>query len=143
MTPKDKVIIYSSKGPFSYGFRLNSCIGYLNSYYNFTPALPKYCKKLDDSKINHLSDYCQRTIKSSTASCKEPNYNDLLLDNECRNFMRDKLNYPSCVSDNMAYYDFYKNEWRLFLGSTSKIWADHDTLILRDPSGFVVDSYKY
>jgi len=144
MEPKDKVTIYSSKSPMGYGFRLNNCSGYLNDYFNFTPALPKYCPKLDTDEIDHLTDYCQSVIKTATSKCSEPDYNDIRLDNECRDFMRTKLNYQSCAEDNVQFYDFYKGEWRLYLGRTDEAWTEsHDTLLLRDQNGLVVDTYKY
>ena len=144
LEPKGKVSIYSSKSPLGYSFRLNSCSGYLNNYFDFNPKLPRYCPRLDESEIEHLSNYCKNTIRKTNSMCIEPNYNDIYLNNECRNFMRDKLNYQNCVDENIQYYDFYKNEWRLYLQKTAGIWEnENDTLILRDQDNFVVDTYKY
>ncbi|MEK7493640.1 MAG: hypothetical protein AAB630_00635, partial [Patescibacteria group bacterium] len=121
----------------------NSCIGYLNNYYKFTPVLPATCPKPNVLETQELSSYCQKVI-TQNASCKEPNLNDILIDTECRDYLAAHFNYSKCVEANYNYYDFLADEWRVYLGHSREIWANEaDAILLRDENGLVVSRYKY
>lgn len=51
--------------------------------------------------------------------------------------------YNSCVQARQNDIDFYK-EWRVYAGSFTQLFDPlHDTIQLKDQSGFIVDQYQY
>ena len=144
MPPKGKLTIYAGKSPVGYSFRINQCVGYLNQNFKFIPALPNYCfKETNINETRKFSAYCQKII-SQASSCKEPNLNDVLIDNECRQYLSERFSYSQCVIRNSNFFDFFRDEWMGYLDQPKEIFAnDHDEVYLRDPDGLVVDRYKY
>lgn len=143
LNDKSKVTMYTGVGASGVNFRMNSCIGYLNNYYKFTPALPLICPKPNTLETQELSSYCQKVI-AKNAGCKEPNLNDILINTECRDYISAHFNYSKCVEVNYNYYDFLKDEWRVYLGHSREIWVNEaDAILLRDENGLVVSRYKY
>lgn len=143
LNDKGKVTVYTGAGASGVNFRFNSCIGYLNNYYKFTPVLPATCPKPNALETQELSSYCQKVI-AQNASCKEPNLNDILIDTECRDYISAHFNYSKCVEINYNYFDFLTDEWRVHLGNAREIWANEtDAILLRDENGLVVSRYKY
>lgn len=143
LNDKSKITVYTGVGASGMNFRMNNCIGYLNNYYKFTPALPAMCPKPNTLETKELSAYCQKVI-AKNAGCKEPNLNDILIDTECRDYLSGHFNYSKCVEANYNYYDFLKDEWRVHLGYFTEIWANEaDAVLLRDENGLVVSRYKY
>ena len=143
LNDKGKVTIYTGAGASGVNFRMNSCIGYLNNYYKFTPVLPVMCPKPNVLETQELSSYCQKVI-AQNASCKESNLNDILINTECRDYISAHFNYSKCVEANYNYYDFLKDEWNIYLAQNREIWANEaDAILLRDENGLVVSRYKY
>lgn len=141
---KSKVVMYSGKSAVGLNFQMNQCMGYLKSYYTFTPPLPNTCPKIPTYAIDHLNAYCQKAITAAASACKEPNTNDILLNAECRDYISQHIGYSKCVEDNYRYQGFFQNEWRVYLGHASGIWRDEgDTIELRDTEGLLVSKYKY
>lgn len=144
LPPKGKLTVYAGKSPVGYSFRINQCVGYLNQNFKFSPALPNYCfKETNINETRKFSAYCQKII-SQTSGCKEPNLNDVLIDSECRQYLSERFNYSQCVIRNSNFFDFFRDEWMVYLNQPKEIFAnDHDEVFLRDPNGLVVDIYKY
>lgn len=143
LPPKGKITIKAGKSPLGYSFRINQCVGYLNSSFKIAPSLPNLCPKPDQSETKKLSAYCQKII-SQSAGCKEPNLNDILIDSECREYVSERFNYSQCVIRNSNFYDFFKDEWIAYLDQPKEIFANNDDIIsLRDPNGLIVYNYKY
>lgn len=141
---KAKINIFSGASPMGVNFRLNKCIGYLKNYYKFDPVITNSCPKPLAGDIKSFSAYCQKTINSSVASCKEPDLNDILIDAECRDYMKENLSYSKCVENSSAFHDFLTNEWRVYLRRPSEIWANEkDSIILRDADGLLVGKFQY
>lgn len=141
---KRKITVFSGASPLGVNFRLNKCIGYLNSYHKFDPPIPSVCPKPKPDEIKNLNAYCQKAINSSAGSCKEPNLNDVLIDADCRDYMKEHLSYSKCVENNNQYYDFLTDEWRVYLRRSSEIWANEkDAILLRDKDGLLVNRLKY
>lgn len=139
IAPKGKIYIFSGASPLGVNFRLNKCIGYLNNYHKFDPAVPNACPKPLPADTKTFSAYCQKAINSSVASCKESNLNDALIDADCRDYMVENLSYSKCVEHNNTYHDFLIDEWRVYLQRSASIWAkEKDSIILRDADGLLV-----
>jgi len=138
-----RVTVFTGRSPSGMSFRMNNCIGYLNNFYIFSPRLPAYCPRVDYNEIQELSQKCV-DIARRIGGCVEPDLSDPSLDEECREYMEERFGYSQCVSNNNTYYDFFRNEWWVYLDQPFEIWTnDRDTLILRDNNGLVVGAYQY
>ncbi|MBI1754727.1 hypothetical protein HY250_01415 [Candidatus Azambacteria bacterium] len=143
LTSKSKIILYSGVSPSGVNFRLNKCVGYLNTYYKFTPALPNMCPQTNQDEVKRLSTYCQKVI-AGLSSCKEANAGDPLLDTECHDYVKERFSYSQCVERNHTYYDFLLDEWRVYMNQSKEIWPnDSDAIILRDKDGLLVARFSY
>ena len=141
LNAKNKIIVHIGKGPLGVNFRLNRCIGYLNTYYPL--AVPSYCPNRNQDEIKNLSAVCQKVI-SQTPQCREVNAGKTLLDAECIDYARMHLTYSQCVVTNNAYYDFYLDEWWTYLNLTSNVWAPGaDSLLVRDQNDLLVAEVSY
>lgn len=133
------VFVTTGRTPLTAGFRVNTCIGYLRSGSAFTPTLPNLCPAIRSEETKSLSSYCKKVI-DKLGQCAAPNLQDFLLDNECRAFLSQRINYATCVNNGRSFHDFFWNEWRVYLGLTHEIWTERDdTIILRDREGLVVN----
>lgn len=142
LTQKTKIVIYSGRSPLGVNFRLNECIGYLNAYYKVNPALPSQCPKQNQDTIKDLTAYCQQVING--LGCKEPNYADIKLNADCRDYLQKNIGYSQCVELNHTYYDFFLDEIRVYLNQSSEIWPNvSDAILLRDQNGLVVARYPF
>lgn len=142
-----RVYIFTGKTPINWkSLRLNKCTGYFNNNFKFSLSLPKNCPKLSDDDLMNfsLSFKCQEFIKN-LALCEEPeNLKIFKLETECQNFIREKVNYSSCVERHRSEVDFLEKIWHVYLGKTSQIWNDSkDTITLRDKDGLKVAEYSY
>ena len=144
ITSKRKISVFSGASPMGVNFRLNKCVGYLDAYYKFDPPLSNLCVKPSVAEMDGLNAYCKKVIGSSVASCKETDLNDVMIDAECRDFMKERLSYSKCVENNNAFYDFLLDEWRVYLRRSAEIWPNEkDAILLRDQDGLLVYRLKY
>lgn len=64
--------------------------------------------------------------------------------NKCINQVGSEATYNNCVSLHKNDSDFYKNEWRIYLGQSNPIWQNStEDIKLLDQNGLVVDSFTY
>lgn len=137
--------VYSSQSPVGVNFRMNSCVGYLNSTYSFTPALPQSCAPVyDRSEIVTFSGACQSAILS-VGGCSSPSSNEINRfagDSACQAILN-RFNYASCYNRNRFQTGFFSNEWRVWLGSPIHLDSSHDRLLLLDKQGLLVNEYIY
>ncbi len=154
LRPSDRIILYTKRSPLGYSkttksdysFRLNKCTGYLNDTYDFSPALPNQCPKIEltDEEKDSLDNDCLNFIKNLSGCHKVTGAEYSKRSASCRDFLKEKVSYSACVSEHRFDNDFYKNQWNLYLGRTGEVWNNtSETLILRDANGLVVDQYKY
>lgn len=141
LTNKMKLVVHMGRSPLGVDFRLNNCIGYLNTYY--PNAVPNYCPSINQTEVKDLSAYCKTAI-SRMGSCREPNLSDAKMDSECHDYLYSHFTYSQCVLNNNPYYDFYKDEWWAYMNLSSQVWAtDKDSLLLKDQNGFLVAEVQY
>jgi hypothetical protein len=135
--------MYSAVSPVGRNLRLNKCIGYLESFLDFTPPLPQVCPAVDRAEIAGFSGQCQDLILS-LGSCRLPPPNPPVPVNDyaCRNFL-DRLNYGGCVSRYRTDSDFLSKEWRVWYGTGTFLSDRHDRVFLLDSEGKLVDVYSY
>lgn len=148
ISPGDKVVLVTGRSPTGYSFRVNKCTGYFSQFQKFTPSLPKQCPDPEDEPTppppNNFSDACLDFIESiprCTMVIKSIPGN---LGSGCSEFVNEKLNYKSCVETHKNDPDFYKNEWRVYLGRSEELWkSDREFIKLLDLNKKTVDSVTY
>ena len=163
----ETAIIGSGRAPLGVSFRENLCTGYLDQVQRFTPRLSKRCPDPDDEfddfsgsipestrdedydqcvqyvrRIDRCEivreDFRERHVRPSPSGVKLP------LTDQCSTFIEDNLTYQGCVTNHLSDPDFFRKEWRVFMGSFSELWRKkHEVLRLLDSSGHVVDVWQY
>ncbi len=130
--PGDKVILVTGRSPTGYSFKLNKCTGYFKQFQNFTPYLPEECPyplEQNRSIPGYLKDDCIDYLES-IPRCNMPLNNiPAHLQSECLSIVNEKLNYKSCVENHKNDKDFYKKEWRIYLGRDQKLWKNRREII--------------
>jgi len=149
---------YLISGPFPFGtelsrqggFQLNRCTGYFAQGKQFSPTLPKECPSPQSDPLpeppNSLSKTCYDYLKTiprcTVPSSKVPTA--LVSDGNCQAHLFTRINYYQCVVDYKNAANFYKGEWRVYLGRDSTLWRDKDEIVeLLDDEGRLIDSKKY
>jgi hypothetical protein len=147
LPPGGRVFVLTGRSPKGVSFRLNKCTGHFEQFQDFTPSLPKECpgvaKNILPAPPNALSDACldylERIPRCYTV-IELPWY----LSPECQDFIRDNYNYSACVKQHKNDLDFYKNEWRVYLGRDQELWKEKREVIeLVDANNKTVDAITY
>lgn len=135
--------IHSGASAIGINFRLNKCTGYLGNNNNFSPSLPKNCPNPeDDLDMLRVSGVCQDHIRS-LGSCRLPK-TDLNVpdwDYVCHSYL-DEINISGCYRRHRFDTDFLSREWWAW-GRQSFTDPNHDTVLLLDRAGKLVDVYEY
>jgi len=145
----DYVYAYGSHPPVGENFRLNKCIGYLNSNYDFNPSLSGSCPSVSNTaEISSFPGDCQSYIYSLSGSCRTPKANDInrftaQIYNTCRTYIENTFNYGACYKAHRSDPDFFSHEWRVWIGRQFAFDSQHDSIRLFDRNGLLVDVYKY
>lgn len=136
-----------TRGTFTKSFRLNKCIGFLDSLYTFDPGLPWSCPALyKNEELETFSGKCQSFIHS-LGSCETPSaqkWNESLINNDatCRSIV-ERYTYSECYRRFHSNDDFFSNEWRTITGVRMPFDQIHDRILLLDAQRLVVDVYAY
>lgn len=140
-----KAIILTGQSPIGTNFRLNICTGYFNQFQTFYPSLPEECPRIsqDEVPVNY-PDACFDFVRS-LSTCRMPLSSvPAAAGNDCATFISSKANYNGCVADHKNDANFYKSEWRVYLGKSEELWGnERDTIILLDQQGKLVDYVSY
>jgi len=146
LDPGQKAILATTKSPVSHSFLLNSCSGYLGQFLNFVPSISGSCPLaknevgLDGAKLN---DECLNYI-DTIRSCQRPTDIPVKLNGICREFVNQNINYGACVNLHQQDVNFYKNEWRIYLGRTIDLWkTSREEINLLDENGNILSTLKY
>ena len=147
LAPGEKAFITSGRSPIGVSFQVNKCSGYLEQFQYFSPPLPADCPSpATDIYINKqdLEQVCGSYV-STLPRCEI--YTDELpsgFSAECVSYIRNNINYNSCVELHKNDFDFFKPEWRIYLGRNVELWENANDLIrLYDHAGSLVDSKSY
>ncbi|KKQ23082.1 hypothetical protein A2999_01700 [Candidatus Wolfebacteria bacterium RIFCSPLOWO2_01_FULL_38_11] len=143
------VNIYTNKSAIGINLRINKCLGYLESTYDFNPSLSKSCPPVYDlkSEIANLSGDCQTYIMS-LSSCEIPSANEYNSfpgtdeGNACRAYLS-KISYGTCFNKHRFDSNFLSNEWRIWMNQPNILDKQHDRLRLYDKDGLLVYEYVY
>lgn len=143
----ETAVISTGKSPVGYSFRINKCFGYMSQFQNFNPWIPPNCPLLRYEPLpkppNALEDACLDYI-DSYPSCRYQTRDRDYLSAACNNFIREKGNYTYCVNAHKNDSNFYRPEWRIYLGRNQTLWkSSRETIVLLDQNGKTIDSYTY
>ncbi|MCK4386895.1 MAG: hypothetical protein KAV41_02320 [Candidatus Pacebacteria bacterium] len=144
----DKIIISSGRSPIGVSFQVNKCSGYLEQFQDFEPNLKKECPLVEDENLpfsgpNAFDDDCWNYIER-LPRCEIPLNLPLDMQSECRTYLTTEVNYNACLDAHKNDDDFYKQEWRVFLGREQELWKNKREIIeLLDGEGKLVDVYTY
>ena len=145
LKPGEKAIILTGRSPVGASFKENICTGYLGQYQTFIPDLNRSCPSPADEISARYSgadkEACTTTaeniprcavVTSSTAG------------GTCGTFLKDNLNYNSCVTSHRNDSTFTLKTWRLYLDRNTELWGKaRETITLYDQNGKVVDTFSY
>lgn len=141
-------------------FKENICSGYLEEMpeYSFTPSLTRNCPRpANEPGLENLDIPCRKFIER-LPSCRTPIFdtkdrqgnpcntciNGERLSSVCAAFIKERINYGSCI---MRYKDepnFSGRTWRVFLGQGWEMWAnEYETIELFDRLGRLINSRSY
>lgn len=127
-------------------FRLNKCMGYLTSSFDFPIHVSKNCPKPTREDISHLEPCCQQFILR-LKRCAIPDYSENINvrgDKECIEYINKNLNNQACFINHSQDKDFLSNVWHIYLNDKDIVANDcYDTFYLKDQNGLVVDVYSY
>lgn len=148
VSPGDRVVINSGRSPIGVSFRVNKCSGFFEQFQDFSPSLPFDCPRPETENLptppNQLNDRCLDYLET-LSRCTVP-LGELPLDlsPECGQYLRTEINYNKCVEHHKDDADFYKPEWRVFLGRDTELFKDRREVIkVLDLDKKVVDSISY
>lgn len=145
------VYVVSGHSPIGASLRLNSCTGYLSQFQTFEPRLPTECPL----PVAELQDAAARASYTPTPTCyaaaSTVRQCTILtgslpgdIDPTCYAILTNDLTYNGCVGLHQNDVDFYKNEWRVYLGQDTELWGQKGERIrLVDEAGRVIDAVSY
>ncbi len=145
LKPGEKAYVITGESPIGTSFRVNKCTGYFEEFQNFYPPLAKECPLAsEDDPPDYLNGNCLNFINNiprcETVSADIPSG----LSGTCRKYVTQKINYQTCVQKHKSDSDFYREEWRVYLGKNKELWNNRDeTIILSDKNGKMIDWQTY
>jgi hypothetical protein len=143
----DNVYILTGRSPNGLSFRLNKCIGYLGQNQTYNPSLPNECPLVRNEALpqapNALNDACLNYLQG-IGSCQIVANPPGTQSHECQQFVIERTNYNWCLSKHRNDSDFFKNEWRVYLGRGNRLWKNSREVIrLIDQDGKIVYETTY
>lgn len=157
LAPGERAYIISGHSPLALStgqgnatsFQLNKCTGFLAQGTNYYPSLPRECPAPSEEPLPgdgyELSYACIDYLRS-IPRCTVPGTIPLSLsaDTTCDVYTSTKINYGQCITNHKNDSDFYKGEWRLYLGRSKPLWqSSRESIELRDMIGKLIDVRAY
>lgn len=145
LKPGERAIVVAGESPIGTSFRLNKCTGYFAQFQDFYPSLPTDCPRPgeENNLPNNLDDQCLDYL-DRLPSCQMQISISPGLSFNCQTYINDKINYKTCAELHKNDSDFYKSEWRVYLGRKEQLWKkERETIILKDENGRIIDWKSY
>jgi hypothetical protein len=149
LTGGDTVYVITGSSPIGSSFKENKCSGYLSQFQTFSPGLNNSCpmpknENLSSIPNTRVNDACLNYIESYPRCRIETNPLPDEWSYECKSFIREKINYSSCVDTHKSAKDFQSPVWYVYLKRSSSLWARaRDGIVLYDAQGKIVDTLRY
>lgn len=144
LKPGEEAYITTGESPIGVSFRLNKCTGYFEQFQDFSPNLSKECPRPEDENLPlNLSDTCLDYLET-IPKCEMKISIPYEFPPSCQIYISEKINYATCVEIHKNDPDFYKPEWRIYLGRTEELWKNkRETITLSDQNGAPIDWLSY
>lgn len=150
----DRVYLTKGFSPIGISFRTNKCTGYFEQDRIFYPSLSLDCPLPKDERLPTFSsdydsnDLCLLTIERlPQCSTVDSEFIRALPDTvpqSCKDYMRNQINYSTCLALHYSDTDFPGNVYRLYFNKFGPLWRPlHDKIDLIDENGLIVDSVSY
>jgi hypothetical protein len=150
LQPGQSAIIISGESPVGASFKENKCIGYFNSFQQFTPSLPENCPSASDELSSaygtpYIHDPSCIDYTKTLSRCKAAlPTNSSKLSLTCQDFLESHINYNGCLNYHRGDSDFSGNTWRIYLGRKTPMWrSKYEVVELLDDRGKTVASFNY
>lgn len=148
LEPNATAIITTGQSPIGTSFRLNVCTGHFNQFQKFFPSLPEECPRVPESNVPLNYPVACFNFVRSLSKCRMPTsipYEKAIeIGNDCILFLKETSNYNGCVNAHKDEENFYKREWRIYLGRDKELWNNQrDKITLRDQQGKIIDEVSY
>lgn len=140
----DKAVILTGQGPLGVSFLINRCMGYFSKTQDFYPPIYEECPlPKDEEWPSALSDDCLDFI-DTLPRCQWNFIYPINLKNDCIEAISGTVGYNHCAELHQNDSDFYKKEWRVYLGRNEELWKNQrETIVLRDKDGNIVKEVSY
>ncbi len=149
LSPGEQAIVITGRSPLGTSFRENMCTGYLSTFQQFTPSLPKKCPLPSAELVKYYGPYyirdttCVDYVKT-LSRCETVLFPPSTLSPTCKTFVKTHLNYNGCVLTHSSESDFNGTTWRIYLGYSDSLWrSKNEILKLFDLSSHTVDAISY
>jgi hypothetical protein len=136
----ERALLLPGPSPVGVSFKLNECSGYLEQFQNFTPLIPKECPKASTMGSDTACDAYIDTVPQCEIPTNGLAINALTL--PCQTFVKENINYPSCVKANQNSAAFEKNEWRIYPAPMESTWYPEEFYKLYDGNGNFIGIFK-
>jgi hypothetical protein len=143
--PGEKAYIIAGESPVGASFKLNKCSGYLQQFQIFEPSLPVGCPHPGlDRTIAVTDQFCSQFMRSILRCNAFVGEFPSNITRACKNLIDDNLTHNSCVNNHLQDKDFYKGEWRVYLGGKDFFGSKNgDVLTIYDKEGKKIDSIVF
>lgn len=150
LVPGGRAIVSSGISPVGVSFRENMCSGYLGQLQPFSPPFSATCPTPtaaiphSQSAVARLGETCFEYL-STVPACTFPGSSlSTGLSPACRATIAERLTYNGCYQTFSPRADFYRADWRIFLGTQAPLWRQSsDVVRLLDAEGRIVSTYSY
>lgn len=147
LNPNETALIATGRSPLGTSFKLNICSGYFEQFQDFTPFISKECpyaknENLPANMTDACVDFIEKIPRCETYIKAFPF--SFANDPACQEYISSHIHYNGCIELHKSDANFYKSEWRIFLGRDQELWKEkQETILLLDDTGKLVDSVTY
>ena len=142
----DTLYLISGTSPVGTSFKTNRCTGYLSHIRTFIPALKNNCPLAKNEDLSSIArtrenEQCLNYIDTISSCRIQKTTLPANWSQECKKFLYEKLNYTSCFNAHRNDFNFFGDEWMIYLNRNTRMWSSgRDTLTLYDNLGKIVDT---
>lgn len=143
LQPGAVAYLITGRPPNGMSFQQNKCIGYLAQGLSF--SCPSPLNEPLPPPPNQLSDACLDYI-ATIPSCSVPSSvpASLAYDGSCQAHVFNKINYNTCVALHKKEPDFYRGDWRIYLGRDTLLWGSRREIVeLVDQNNKLIHSFAF
>jgi len=140
--PGERALILAGESPVGASFMVNKCSGYLAQFQSFAPGFSSICPHIGlDNPTATSDETCGQFVRSISRCNAFVGAYPSNISSACRNLVETNLTYNSCVKNHINDLDFYRAEWRVYLGGEDTFGSEKgDIITIYDSEGNKIDS---